>query len=62
MAAITRWRLGVHGGRHRDGDGWPLDGRSNLYMIITFADGSRHAMALHYPFASAACQSSEPHG
>jgi hypothetical protein len=31
-------------------------------MIITFADGSRHAMALHYPFASAACQSSEPHG
>ena len=25
---------------------------ATLYMIITLADGSRHAMALQYPFAT----------
>jgi hypothetical protein len=32
---------------------------ATLYMILTLADGSRHAMALQYSFASAAeCQHS----
>jgi hypothetical protein len=35
---------------------------ATLYMIITLADGSRHAMALQYPFATAAaCQHSVPY-
>ena len=34
---------------------------ATLYMIITLADGSRHAMALQYPFATTtACQHSVP--